>query len=84
MTPPRRLAWQWHPGAVDPAIDYSREPWTTVTFELEPSGSGTRLRVSEVGFNDIALARRAQVYAENTGGWSVVIEWIRTYAEAAR
>ena len=32
MTPPRRFAWQWHPGAVDPTVDYSREPWTTVTL----------------------------------------------------
>ena len=26
MTPPRRFVWQWHPGAVDPNVDYSREP----------------------------------------------------------
>jgi uncharacterized protein YndB with AHSA1/START domain len=37
MTAPHRFAWQWHPGAVDPNVDYSREPWTTVTFTLEPS-----------------------------------------------
>ena len=84
MTPPRRFVWQWHPGAVDPAVDYSREPWTTVTFSLEPSGGGTRLSVSETGFNDISLSRRAKVYADNTGGWTAVVDWIRTYAEAAR
>ena len=37
MTPPERFAWQWHPGAVDPAVDYSKEPRTTVTFTLKPS-----------------------------------------------
>jgi uncharacterized protein YndB with AHSA1/START domain len=83
MTAPRRFAWQWHPGAVDPAIDYSREPWTTVTFVLEPAGRGTRLSVSEIGFNEISLARRAKVFADNSGGWTAVIDWIRTYAEAA-
>ena len=82
MTPPRRFAWQWHPGAVDPTVDYSREPWTTVTFTLEPSGSGTRLSVSETGFTDVALARRAKVYADNTQGWTEVIVWIQKYAEA--
>jgi len=51
LTPPSRLVWQWHPGAVDPAVDYSREPRTTVTFVLEPSGGGTRLTVSETGFD---------------------------------
>jgi uncharacterized protein YndB with AHSA1/START domain len=82
MTAPRRFVWQWHPGAVDPAVDYSREPWTTVTFTLEPSGRGTRLTVSETGFNEISLARRAKVYADNSGGWTAVITWIAKYAEA--
>jgi uncharacterized protein YndB with AHSA1/START domain len=83
MTPPTRFAWQWHPGAVDPAVDYSREPWTTVTFVLEPSGRGTRLSVSEIGFTEISLPRRAAVFADNSGGWTAVIDWIRAYAEAA-
>src|SRR3954471_14875648 len=83
LTPPTRLVWQWHPGAVDPAVDYSREPWTTVTFVLEPAGRGTRLSVSEIGFNEISLSRRAKVFADNTGGWTTVVDWIRTYAEAA-
>jgi uncharacterized protein YndB with AHSA1/START domain len=84
MTPPRRFVWQWHPGAVDPNVDYTREPWTTVTFTLEPSGNGTRLSVSETGFNEISLERRAKVYQDNTQGWTQVIVWIQQYAEAAR
>src|SRR5678815_677939 len=36
MTPPRKFVWRWHPGAVDATVDYSREPYTTVTFSLEP------------------------------------------------
>jgi uncharacterized protein YndB with AHSA1/START domain len=82
MTPPRRFAWQWHPGAVDPGVDYSREPWTTVTFTLEPSGRGTRLSVAETGFDEIPIARRAKVYADNSGGWTEVLVWIQKYAEA--
>jgi len=82
MRKPHRFTWQWHPGAVDPAVDYSREPWTTVTFTLEPSGSGTRLSVSETGFNEISLTRRAKVFADNSGGWTEVIVWIQKYAEA--
>jgi uncharacterized protein YndB with AHSA1/START domain len=82
MTPPHRFAWEWHPGAVDPAVDYTREPWTTVTFTLEPSGRGTRLSVSETGFNAISLARRAKVFKDNIQGWTEVIVWIQKYAEA--
>jgi uncharacterized protein YndB with AHSA1/START domain len=82
MTEPHRFVWQWHPGAVDATVDYSREPWTTVTFTLEPSGRGTRLSVSETGFNEISLSRRAKVFADNSGGWTEVIVWIQKYAEA--
>ena len=82
LTPPRRFVWQWHPGAVDPAIDYSTEPWTTVTFTIEPSGNGTRLSMSETGFNALSLARRAKAYADNTQGWAEVMVWIQQYAEA--
>ena len=78
------FAWQWHPGAVDPAVDYDKEPWTTVTFTLEPSGRGTRLSVSETGFDAISIARRAKVFADNSGGWTEVIVWIQQHAEAAR
>jgi uncharacterized protein YndB with AHSA1/START domain len=83
LTPPRRFVWQWHPGAVDPAVDYSKEPWTTVTFTLEPSGKGTRLSVSETGFTELSLARRAKAFADNSQGWTEVIVWIQKYAEAA-
>ena len=83
MTPPRRLTWQWHPGEVDPSVDYSREPRTTVTFTLEPSGRGTRLTVSETGFDAISLARRAKVYGDNSQGWTEVLVWLQTYVEAA-
>jgi uncharacterized protein YndB with AHSA1/START domain len=82
MTPNKRFVWEWHPGAVDPAVDYSREPWTTVTFTLEPVGAGTRLSVAETGFNQISLARRAKVFQDNTQGWTEVIVWIQKYAEA--
>lgn len=84
MTPPRRFVWEWHPGEVDPSLDYSREPRTTVTFTLEPSEGGTRLTVSETGFGEIALARRAKVYRDNSEGWTEVLVWLQTYVEKAR
>jgi uncharacterized protein YndB with AHSA1/START domain len=83
MTPPERFAWQWHPGAVDRAVDYSKEPSTTVTFTLKPSGTGTQLTVAETGFDTISLARRAKVYGDNSQGWTEVLVWLQRYAEAA-
>ncbi|MGQ0734000.1 MAG: SRPBCC family protein [Acidobacteriota bacterium] len=81
MTRPSRVVWEWHPGAVDPAIDYSKEPCTTVTFTLEPSAGGTRLTVSETGFDRIPLARRAKAHHDNTGGWTEVVVWLKQHAE---
>jgi len=83
LTPPRRFVWQWHPGKVDPSVDYSKEPWTTVTFTLEPIAAGTRLSVAETGFDEISLARRAGVYGDNSKGWATVLVWLQRYAEAA-
>ena len=82
LTPPRRLVWQWHPGAIDSDIDYSREPMTTVTFTLETHAAGTRLTLSETGFDEISLARRAKVYEDNSQGWAEVLAWLQRHAEA--
>ena len=84
MTPPRRFVWQWHPGQLDPTVDYSREPRTTVTFTLEPTEGGTRLRVVETGFDQISLTRRAKVYADNSQGWPEVLVWLQQHVEASR
>ena len=83
LSKPHRVVWEWHPGEVDSKLDYAKEPRTTVTFTLEPSARGTRLSVSETGFDAIAIARRAKVYTDNTQGWMEVLVWLQTHVEAA-
>ena len=84
MTPAQRLVWKWHPGEIDPNVDYSREPQTTVTFTLERSGRGTRLSVAETGFDEISLSRRAKVYGDNAQGWAEVLVWLQKHVEAQK
>ena len=84
LTPFRRMVWRWLPGAVDPSIDQARAPQTTVTFTLEGAGGGTRLSVSETGFEEIELARRAKAYNENSQGWTEVLAWLKQYVEKTR
>ena len=74
MTPPRRFAWQWCPGAVDPAVDYSLEPQTTVTFTLEPTSGrntaergGDRVRPGRAGAAGEGLCR--QQPGVDRGAW---------------
>jgi hypothetical protein len=81
MEPPRRFAWEWHPGAIDPSVDYSREPRTRVTFTLEPTAAGTRLTLSETGFTEVSLARRAKVFSDNSQGWTEVLTWFQSHVE---
>ena len=66
----RRFAWRWHPNALDPAVDYSKEPRTLVTFTLEdaPNG-GTLLRVVESGFDALPASRRTAAFTGNSNGW---------------
>jgi len=82
MTPPLRVVWEWHPGAIDPSVDYEKEPWTTVTFTVEPAGIRTTLHVAETGFDAISLERRAKVFGDNSEGWSEVLGWFKRHVEA--
>jgi uncharacterized protein YndB with AHSA1/START domain len=69
VEPGRLLSFRWHPGGVDPAIDYSKEPSTLVTFTLEDAPEGTRLTVVESGFDALPEARRADAFRLNEKGW---------------
>lgn len=81
--PERRLAWRWHPYAVDPAVDYAREPTTLVEFTLEEIAGGTRLTVVETGFDRIPLFRREQAYRGNAQGWAAQLENVERHVRAA-
>ncbi len=64
------FSFYWHPYAVDLDTDYSKEPMTLVAFELEQVSGGTMLTISESGFDKIPLARRAEAFKANEGGWT--------------
>lgn len=70
VEPERFVSWRWQPTAVDPAVDLANEPSTLVEFRLEEAPGGTRLTVVESGFDRIPLARRAEAYRRNEGGWT--------------
>lgn len=84
MEPERLFSFRWHPGAVDPGIDYSAEPTTLVVFELEPQADGVLLTVTESGFDRIPLERRLKAFTANEQGWSMVVTLIEEYLVPAR
>jgi uncharacterized protein YndB with AHSA1/START domain len=79
MEPERLFSFRWHPGAVDPGIDYSLEPTTLVEFTLQEAEGGVLLTVVETGFDQIPLSRRAKAFASNEGGWSMAVTLIAEY-----
>jgi len=83
MEPQSYFSYRWHPYAVDPAVDYSSEPTTLVEFKLEQDGAATVLTIIESGFDRIPLARRAEAFRMNDGGWSGQIKNIEKYVGEA-
>jgi uncharacterized protein YndB with AHSA1/START domain len=69
VEPEKLFSWRWHPAAIDPAVDYSKEPTTTVVFELEDVDGGTLLTLVESGIDAIPVARRLDVFRMNSQGW---------------
>jgi uncharacterized protein YndB with AHSA1/START domain len=83
MEPERLLSWRWHPYAVDPKMDYSKEPMTLVVFELRDVPEGTLLTVVESGFDQIPLARRAEAWRMNDQGWASQMENIERHVASS-
>jgi uncharacterized protein YndB with AHSA1/START domain len=84
IEPIRRICFRWHPYAIEPGVDYSKEPTTLITFDLETVAGGTLLTISESGFDQIPLARRAQAFAANDGGWTHQSKLIEKYLALQR
>jgi uncharacterized protein YndB with AHSA1/START domain len=78
VEPMRLLSFRWHPYAVA-AQDTTAEPTTLVEFELTPVPEGTRLTITESGFDAIPLERRAQAFASNQEGWDHQLALVAKY-----
>ena len=75
----RHFSWRWHPAAINPNVDYSREPTTLVEFRLEDAPAGTHLTVVESGFTEIPPERRDAAYRMNYEGWGIQMNRIEEY-----
>lgn len=79
MEPEKLLSLTWHPYAIDPKKDYSKEPSTLVEFKLEKTTSGTLLILTESGFDKIPSDRRLEAFRMNDGGWTVQMKNIENH-----
>jgi uncharacterized protein YndB with AHSA1/START domain len=79
VEPPRRFSFRWTaPDGETPQAGNS----LLVTFELEPSATGTLLRLSESGFRqkgwEIAVLEEA--FRDHERGWDLFLPRLKTYA----
>ena len=84
IEPMRRFCFRWHPFAVDPDVDYSKEPMTLVAFDLEKATGGTRLTITESGFDGLPASRRATAFTMNEEGWAAQATLVEKYLSHAR
>ena len=79
VEPMRLFSFRWHPFAVDKGVDYSKEPTTLVAFELEEAADGTKLTITESGFDRVPLERRAKAFSANDEGWTAQAKLLEKY-----
>jgi uncharacterized protein YndB with AHSA1/START domain len=79
IEPQRLLAFNWHPYAIDPNVDYSNEPSTLVEFRLEPKDKATLLYLTESGFDALPKDRRFEAFRKNEEGWTEQMKNIEEY-----
>jgi uncharacterized protein YndB with AHSA1/START domain len=79
MEPETLFSYTWHPYAVDPKTDFSKEEPTLVEFRLEATAAGTLLTVTESGFEKLPAARRDEAFRKNDGGWAQQVRNIQAY-----
>ena len=70
MEPERFFSFTWHPYAIDPKKDYSKETPTLVEFRLEKSAGGTLLTLTESGFDKLPADRYPDAMRMNDSGWT--------------
>jgi uncharacterized protein YndB with AHSA1/START domain len=75
------FSFRWHPYAINPEVDYTKEPTTLVEFRLKETSAGTLLVVSESGFDRIPAERRDEAFRMNDGGWAEQTQNIKRHVD---
>jgi hypothetical protein len=77
------FAFSWCPYGHDDERDYSTAPKTLVQFELEPTRDGTRLLISESGFDKLPDdPERVDALRSNTRGWQLQADSLVAYVQS--
>lgn len=71
MEPERLFSFRWHDYDEKSGADVTEQATMLVEFRLEPTAEGTRLTITESGFEALPDHRRIEVLRDNTEGWNI-------------
>lgn len=77
------FSFRWHDFDDKSGVDISMQPTTLVEFRLEPITEGTRLTITESGFEALPDPRRFEVLRDNTEGWNIQSNNIATHVASS-
>ncbi|GLQ22599.1 vanillate O-demethylase oxidoreductase VanB [Algimonas ampicilliniresistens] len=81
MEPERLMSFSWHDFDERSGLDVAEQATMLVEFRLEPTAEGTRLTITESGFEVLPDPRRLEVLRDNTEGWNIQAEQLIAYVE---
>lgn len=81
IEPERLFVFSWPPSAVDPDTKYPEDAKVLVEFRLEATATGTRLTITESGFQQFPESKRLEVLRSNTEGWNIQATNIANHVE---
>jgi len=79
----RLLSFRWVHSDDKAAPDFSKDPTTLVEFRLEPIPDGTRLTISESGFESLPDPKRLEILRGNAKGWEIQANNIAAHVASA-
>ena len=74
VEPMSRFGYRWRIAPTEPVT-------TLVMFELEAVPEGTRVTVTETGFEALSEGQRQQRFQDNLAGWEEVINKLANYVQ---
>lgn len=85
IDPKHLFAFSWPPSAVDPVTQYSADAKIYVEFRLMRTGTGsspgTRLTITESGFQLFPETKRLEILRSNAEGWDIQAQNIAAYVQ---
>lgn len=79
LEPMTYFAFTWPADMAESPDDTPSDVETLVEFRLEATENGTRLTLTESGFDRLPADRRAVAFRRNEGGWTEQMENIRKH-----